>query len=117
MNAALLIMQVFCKGQEIGRASNWKSGQIAANQVAGIVILIPALMKAFFNYEMPGFDDETALMIATSLLALFNCVVTVITSKKVGLPAGWFGSATPAEVQAEKVAEAVETIVADAAGK
>ncbi len=110
-------MQLFCKGQEIGKATGWKASQIAANQIAGIVILIPALMKALFDYEMPGLDDESALIIATALLAAFNCAVTVITSKKVGFPAGWFGSSTPEEVQAEKVAEAVEVIVTDAAAK
>lgn len=80
-----LFYDLFRKGQELGNAEIWKNRQVTANILGGFILATVALIKAF-GYELP-IDENTAMSIAGGAIAIINVVLTLTTSKKVGLPA------------------------------
>ena len=80
-----LFYDLFRKGQELANAEAWKNRQVVANILGGFILAIVALMKAF-GYDLP-IDSDTAMSIAFGIAAIVNVILTITTSKKVGLPA------------------------------
>lgn len=80
-----LFYDLFRKGQELANVEVWKNRQVVANILGGFILAIVALMKAF-GYDLP-IDSDTAMSIAFGIAAIVNVILTITTSKKVGLPA------------------------------
>lgn len=70
--------QVLYKGYELSNAAAWKNVQNAINIIAGILFIVVQ------NYQLP-IDKDTVNLLAGGIVALVNLVLTVVTSKKVGL--------------------------------
>ena len=84
MNKLSALFRLFRKGNEVVNPEGWKNGQITANTIAGLLAALLATSSAF-GYSLPVSDD--ALMsIAGGVFALVNVVITIITSKRAGLP-------------------------------
>lgn len=79
------LYDLFRKGQELANAENWKKHQIKANVLGGFILAVVALIKVF-GYELPV-DENTAMSVAGGIIAIVNVILTITTSKKVGLPA------------------------------
>lgn len=77
------IFNLFRKGQEVANVEAWKSGQVTANILAGVMLAGVQVAKAF-DYEIP-LTEEVANSIAIGILATVNFIFTVITSKKAGV--------------------------------
>lgn len=84
MEKLSLLFQLFRKGSEVSNPEKWKQHQIDANAVGGIILLIAALLKTFFDIHLP-MDDATALSIGGGIIAMVNVGLTAITSKRAGL--------------------------------
>jgi hypothetical protein len=78
------LMSLFKQGSAVADPAKWKNRQISATMLAGLIIAIVQLARAF-GYEIP-IDTDTATAIAGGFIAVFNTVFTVVTSKHVGLP-------------------------------
>jgi predicted metal-binding membrane protein len=88
MNKLLAGLDVFRKGSVVANPTAWKSGQITASIVAGLLGALVALAKAF-GYELP-LTDEQILTIGGSIVAIaglfINTTATIVSSDKIGLP-------------------------------
>lgn len=77
---------LFKLGQEVDNVEFWKGVQAQGQPViAAILIAIVALLKGT-KYEIPLSDDQ-AMLIAGGIFATTNFVLTLITSKRVGIKA------------------------------
>lgn len=85
MNKLKALFLLFRKGNEVANPEGWKNGQITANTIAGLVAALLATSSAF-GYSLPVSDDAV-LSIAGGLFAAANIVITIVTSKRAGLPA------------------------------
>lgn len=75
---------LFRRGQEVANPAAWKAGQIGVTAMAAL--LVAALQAAAaFGVAIPA-DENQVTAIAGGLVALVNVVLTVVTSKRVGLP-------------------------------
>jgi len=77
---------VFKAGEAVANPAAWKRGQITATILAGVFVALVQLAKAF-EYEIP-MDENTATSIAAGIITLVNWLLTVATTKKIGLPSG-----------------------------
>lgn len=79
------VWRVFRKGEEVANPAAWKLGQITATAI--IAFLAAAVQAAAaFGYEVPVNEDQLTA-IAGGVLAVGNVVLTLVTSKRAGLPA------------------------------
>ena len=78
------LFDLFKKGNAVADPSKWKNRQITATMLA---MLIVALIKVIglFGYEIPV-DENTATAIAGGIIGVVNVVLTLTTSKTVGVP-------------------------------
>ena len=90
MNKILAALQVYRKGNVVANPEAWKNGQVTASVLAGLLGALVALAKAF-GYDLPLSDDQL-LTIGGAVIAVaglfLNPTATVVSSPKVGLPAG-----------------------------
>jgi hypothetical protein len=77
--------EVLQRGKEVSDPALWKAGQITGNAVGGLILALVALAGAF-GYELPV-DNEDALIIGGAIVSIFNIVLTMVTTKKIGLRA------------------------------
>lgn len=90
-------------GQEVSNVEFWKKAQsIGQPTIAALLMAIVALTKGT-KYEIP-LDNETALLIGGSIFAIVNWILTLVTSKRVGLPSTSASSA----VQSEQLQSSVQ---------
>jgi hypothetical protein len=73
--------QLIYKGYELSNAAAWKNVQNAINIIAGILFVV------IQSYQLP-IDKDTVNLLAGGIVAVVNIVLTVVTSKKVGLNIG-----------------------------
>jgi hypothetical protein len=78
--------ELFKKGKELTNAAIWKNRQIAGNAVVGVLTAGLVIAGGFgFNVAV----DQQTIMAAgggiAALVSIINAVITVVTSKKVGL--------------------------------
>jgi hypothetical protein len=78
--AALSLLQ---KGREVANPEAWKSGQITANVLGGVILAAGAVAKAA-GIPLP-IDEASSLTIAGGVIALFNVVATAVSSKRAGI--------------------------------
>lgn len=79
------IWRVFRKGEEVANPAVWKTGQITATAIAGFLVAAVQAASAF-GFEVPA-DEGQISAIAAGVLAIGNILLTLATSRKVGLPA------------------------------
>lgn len=77
------IAGLFQKGQAVGDPEKWKTRQISATMISGLLIAVVNLAKGF-GFDIP-IDAETANAIGVTALVLINGVLTITTSKTVGI--------------------------------
>jgi len=71
------------KGQAVGDPEKWKTRQIKATMVSGFVLAAVNAAKAFgVDFDI---NVEAANAIGVAVIAVFNGVMTVTTSKTVGI--------------------------------
>lgn len=75
---------LFRRGQEVSDPALWKAKQVTGNMMGAVILALVAVAKGF-GYELP-MDNETALLIGGGFVAIGNVVLTIITSKRAGLP-------------------------------
>ena len=77
------VLALLNKGQSVADPTKWKSRQITATMLAGVVVALANLAKSF-GVDLP-IDAETAEAIAVTALVVINGVLTITTSKTVGI--------------------------------
>lgn len=89
---------LFHQGAEIANAAAWKNGQIEIAKLSGFLGAVLALLGAF-GLALPASPEQLTAIAGgvLALVAVANGVLTVITSKKVGMPAGNPPAPGPAE--------------------
>ena len=85
MNKLLAILDLFRKGNAVADPQLWKSRQIKATLLLPTFGALIAVLRAF-GLEVP-LDDTQITQLVTGLVVLINCLLTVSTTDKVGLPA------------------------------
>lgn len=78
--AAFTLLQ---KGKAVADPAKWKSRQITATMLTGVIWAALQAAEAF-GYTVPV-DETTVDSIAVGVLALVNWVLTLSTSEKVGM--------------------------------
>jgi hypothetical protein len=71
------------KGKAVADPAKWKSRQITATMLTGVIWAVIQAAEAF-GYAIPV-DEATVDSIAVGVLALVNWVLTLSTSEKVGM--------------------------------
>lgn len=77
------ILNLLNKGQSVADPALWKSRQVTTNTLAAAIVAAVNVAKTF-GLDL-GIDTETANAIALVALAAFNGVLTITTSKTVGI--------------------------------
>ncbi|MCL2829442.1 MAG: hypothetical protein FWD77_01740 [Betaproteobacteria bacterium] len=80
----LALFALFRAGNEVADPAKWKSHQITANLLGGVIIAA-ANVAAVFGHVLP-IDQDAANVLAAGVLAVVNVVLTLITSARIGLP-------------------------------
>lgn len=76
-------IDLFRKGSEVTNPALWKSGQIVVNLAAFIVA---ALNVASGKWpELKVFTPDIVDNVTAAIFAVYNGVMTIVTSKKVGV--------------------------------
>lgn len=83
MDKFFALMRLFNAGQSVSDPVLWKTRQVTATAVGGVVIAAVGFARAC-GVDLP-IDEAAATEIAGGVLAVVNLVLTVVTSKKVGL--------------------------------
>lgn len=83
MEKLFAFLAVLRKGSEVSDVEAWKKHQINGNLIAGLIIALVALAKAF-GYELPV-DDKAALSIGGGIVTVINIMLTAATSKRAGI--------------------------------
>lgn len=83
MEKLFAFLAVFRKGGEVSDPAKWKTHQITANTFGGFILALVALAKAF-NYDIP-IDEDASMLIGGGIIAIVNVLLTMATSKKVGV--------------------------------
>jgi hypothetical protein len=78
--AAITLLQ---KGKSVADPAKWKSRQITATALTGVIWAAIQAAEAF-GYALPV-DEATVDSVAVGILALVNWVLTLSTSEKVGM--------------------------------
>jgi uncharacterized membrane protein len=79
------ILALFKQGHSVVDPALWKNRQITATILAGVILAIINVLAAF-GFSIP-IDPDTANAIAAGVIGLVNVILTMTTSKKVGIPA------------------------------
>ena len=73
-------------GNELRDAEKWKCGYIDVTKIVLALTILLGIAKSFgMTLEI---DSETILQIATGLYALVSWLITLATSKRIGIPSG-----------------------------
>lgn len=83
MNKIFALLDLFTKGKSVANPEAWKNGQISTNVLAPVVVATAAV-AASFGIPVPVSPDDLVLVTA-GFLSIFNTVMTIITSEKVGV--------------------------------
>lgn len=82
MKQLLALLNVFRKGEEVANPALWKNGQVVVN-LGALIVAIAALLGSFG--VIVEITDAQSLSIAGGVVAAYNVVLTVITSRRIGL--------------------------------
>lgn len=84
MQKITALWALFRQGQSVADPALWKTRQITATVLAGVLVALVNAAAAF-GVDIP-LDLDTANAIAAGVIGVFNVVYTVTTTDKVGLP-------------------------------
>lgn len=85
MSKLAALFALFRKGSEVADVEKWKSRQITANTLVALLAAVVAVARAF-GVAVDIADADLAA-IAGGVFAAGNVIVTIVTSKRAGLPA------------------------------
>lgn len=81
------ILQAFRLGKQVADPATWKKRALAINALSGLLAALAAVAKGFgYDLRLDQATLEAAAGGLVALLAIYNAVVTVVSSTKVGLP-------------------------------
>jgi uncharacterized lipoprotein YbaY len=80
----IALARVFRKGEQVADPAAWKTGQIAVTALAAFLVAA-AQAAAAFGLPLPV-DEAAWSAVAAGVIALVNIVLTVATTRKIGLP-------------------------------
>lgn len=83
MGKIAALWNLFKAGEQVEDPAKWKGHQITANAV-GAAVLATVNVARSFGYELPV-DEATANTIGAGVLAVVNVVLTITTSRHVGV--------------------------------
>lgn len=92
------ILNVLRKGGQVKNPATWKNTSATAEIIFSILVVVTGLIR-FFGFDLI-LNDEILMLIATGIamfLTAASAVITLISSRKVGLP-----GLEPVEEYAEK---------------
>lgn len=78
------LWRVLQLGQSVANPAAWKTGQITGNAIIAL-LYAGANLSASIGFQIPASDEQISA-VGLGLFALVNIVLTVSTSKSVGLP-------------------------------
>ncbi len=84
MKKLFALLALFRQGAAVSDPALWKNRQITATVLLPFFAALAATARAF-GYEIPVTDEEI-LQVVTGLVVVINLVLTVTTSRRVGLP-------------------------------
>lgn len=84
MEKLLAFFTLFQKGEVIANPAMWKKRQITATMVSGFLVAIANLLMVFNLLPVPV-NIDAINTIAGGVIALFNIVMTYITTDKIGV--------------------------------
>lgn len=84
LNKVAAVIDLFRKGQSVADPGKWKNRQVQATVLAGVIVA-GANVATVFGVPIPV-DVDTANTIAVGLIAVFNTILTYVTTDKIGLP-------------------------------
>ena len=84
MTKLFALLDLFRKGAIVSDPALWKQRQIAATVLLPVFGSLVAALRAF-GIEVP-LDDAQITQFVTGLVVVINLVLTVTTTKKLGLP-------------------------------
>lgn len=83
MEKLSLFWKLLHEGEAVSDPAKWKSHQVSANQIALVITTLVGI-AASFGYKT-DLDGQAALAIGGGLVAVVNWVLTLTTSKTVGV--------------------------------
>lgn len=83
MGKIAALWNLFKAGEQVEDPAKWKGRQITVTAVGGLLLAAVNVSKAF-GYDIPV-DEHTATTIGAGVLAVVNVVLTVTTSRHVGV--------------------------------
>lgn len=79
------VLDLLRKGEELSNKEAWKTGQITATALAGLVMAAANVATAY-GHELPaGMTTDAVNMSAGAFISAVNIVLTLVTSKAVGV--------------------------------
>jgi hypothetical protein len=84
VNKVKAIWELFKVGSAIASPGKGKAYQLSATLVAGLLLALSHVYKAFTGHDLP-IDQSTADAIGTGVIAVVNVVGTLVTSKHIGV--------------------------------
>lgn len=84
MKKLFALLALFRQGAAVSDPALWKNRQITATVLLPFFAALAATSRAF-GHEIPVTDEEI-LQVVTGLVVVINLVLTVTTSRHVGLP-------------------------------
>lgn len=86
MGKLIALWRVFRKGDAVADPAKWKAGQITVTAVAALLVALVQAAGAF-GIEVTA-DENQIATVAAGVIAVVNILLTVATTKTIGLPAG-----------------------------
>lgn len=83
MNKVAAVFELLKVGRSVANPAAWKAGQITVTVLGGAIVGLVEAGKAF-GYELP-IDADRASDIAWVVIGVANVVLTLTTSKTVGI--------------------------------
>ena len=84
MEKLLAFFTLFQKGEVIANPAMWKKRQVTATIISGFLVALANLLTVFNLLPVPV-DVDAINTIAAGSIALFNIVMTYITTDKIGV--------------------------------
>jgi len=79
------ISDLFRKGEAVANKGAWKSGQISATVVGGVVVAAVNVAQAY-GYHIPAnLDADLITSVCAGLVSVVNVVLTWVTSESAGI--------------------------------
>lgn len=94
MEKLLAFLALFQKGEVIANPEVWKKRQVTVTMLAGFLVAFVNLLVVFGVIPMPV-NIDTINNIAGGLIAIYNIVMTYITTDKIGIGDVNDGSVAP----------------------